>query len=133
MHWSERLLVILILMAIPGVFAVALRLTPNAQGYGTHQQLGLSECFFLKATGRLCPHCGLTTSFAWLVRGEWKLAWRSNPTGLFTAAGMIMAWPWLFLVCVKGVWVGMAEPGRWFPAIFVVWLSMTLLVWLIRF
>lgn len=39
-------------------------LQPNANGFGTHRQLGLPPCEFGAITGIPCPGCGLTTSFA---------------------------------------------------------------------
>lgn len=69
----------LVLLIIPAVFVTAIVLNPDPSGMGTHQQLGLPPCAFLKATGLVCPQCGLTTSFALLVRGRTGEAFRANP------------------------------------------------------
>ncbi|HEY2158660.1 MAG TPA: DUF2752 domain-containing protein, partial [Isosphaeraceae bacterium] len=90
-----------------GLFATAGRLSPDPRGYGTHEQLGLSPCAILRLTGRPCPTCGMTTSFAWLARGDPARAWRANPAGLLAAvvgAGLV---PWLLLVASTG-----RAPGR---------------------
>src|SRR5438132_6029980 len=55
------------------VFAVAGWLDPYENGRArrleTHMQLGLPPCNFRILTGLPCPSCGMTTSFALLVRG----------------------------------------------------------------
>ena len=55
------------------VFGIALWLNPyDAEGQPrkmeTHRQLGLPPCTFYLLTGVPCPSCGMTTSFALLVR-----------------------------------------------------------------
>lgn len=71
---------------IPALGAVALLvpflLHPAAELVGTHTQLFLPPCFFLKITGIPCPTCGMTTSFSMLVHGR---LWRSiaaHPLGV---------------------------------------------------
>jgi len=72
------LLLPLIFMAIVWVVS---RLSPNASGLGTHQGLGLPPCPLHYFTGIPCPACGLTTSWAHLLRGDWALAWQTHPLG----------------------------------------------------
>ena len=56
-------------------------LTPDPRGYGTHEQFFLYGCLFRKLTTLPCPMCGLTTSFAHLVRGQLAEAFRCHPAG----------------------------------------------------
>jgi len=71
------------LFAIPvAVFATALTVTPDPVGHGTHTQLGLPPCGFILFTGLPCPGCGLTTSFAHMVRFDVVGACTANPFGL---------------------------------------------------
>ena len=130
---SERIVVGLVILVIPLVFGTAIWLTPNPAGYGTHQQLGLPDCAILSLTGSVCPHCGLTTSFAWFSRGEWAASWNANPAGWMLACSLLMMWPWLILVIIQGFWLGVQEPGRWCIRGFAGWLIASFLQWIFRF
>lgn len=63
------------------VTVCGLWLVPDASGHGTHQQLGLPPCPSVFLFGRLCPGCGLTTSFTAMLHGQWAIAWRANAFG----------------------------------------------------
>ncbi|MBZ0120828.1 MAG: DUF2752 domain-containing protein [Sandaracinaceae bacterium] len=81
----------LFLFAVPlAVIVTAALLTPSAEGHGTHTQLGLPPCGFLVVTGYPCPGCGLTTSFAHMVRLQIGGALGANPFGvlLFTCTAL---------------------------------------------
>ena len=95
------------------VLITARVLQPSANGVGTHQQLGLPPCFFLKLTGIPCPGCGLTTSFAHTVRFHFYEAFITQPFGLvaclITAALiplccllMYRRVPWLKTLTMRG-------------------------------
>jgi hypothetical protein len=45
------------------VLGIAMHLTPDPHGFGTHRQLGLGACTMLQLTGWPCPMCGMTTTF----------------------------------------------------------------------
>jgi hypothetical protein len=115
-----------------GLFATAGRLSPDPRGFGTHEQLGLSPCAILRLTGRPCPTCGMTTSFAWLVRGEPGRAWRANPAGLVAAvvgAGLV---PWLLLVAATGRAPGRRPVGATLMALAVLVAALAVVAWLVR-
>lgn len=61
------------------------RLRPNAQGLGSHQQLGLPPCSIRVLWGIRCPACGMTTSWAWFMRGRWVESAHANVGGLLLA------------------------------------------------
>lgn len=128
----ERAGVCVFLAGITGVFLLASWLTPDPSGVGTHRQLGFPECIFLKSLGRPCPHCGMTTAFAWIVRGELRQAWRANPSALFLAAALLALWPWLFRGAVSGRWPLTDEPGKWFVRGYIAWMFLALIVWACR-
>lgn len=58
-------------------------------------------CTWKRLMGSDCPGCGLTRSFAALVRGEWSTAWRFNAAG------------WMFFaVCVYQIPFRIAQLWR---------------------
>ena len=63
----------------PLVFAAML--SPDPAGHGTHQQFGWPPCGMLLATGQPCPTCGMTTSWAHAVHGQWASAFAAQPGG----------------------------------------------------
>lgn len=70
-------------------------LCPDADGHGTHEQLGLPACGWVSLFDRPCPTCGMTTSFAHAARGElWDSA-RTQPFGFALA-----------MLAATGVWCG---------------------------
>ncbi len=70
------------LVTVGIVVLLAYSVTPSSLGYGTHLKLGLPPCGFLTVFGVPCPSCGLTTSFAHMVRLQWLGAWHANPWGV---------------------------------------------------
>ena len=120
------------LMVVPiGQIATAGRLAPDPRGFGTHEQLGLSPCAILRLTGRPCPTCGMTTSFAWFVRGQLARSWRASPAGLIVAAASAALIPWL-LAAAAGLRAGRRPVGSTLMALAVVAAAVTVLTWLVR-
>jgi hypothetical protein len=89
-------------LALVAVLATAGRLRPDPRGYGTHEQLGLYPCAFFAVTGYRCPSCGMTTAFAWGVRGRLDRAWVANPAGAFLAPACAALIPWLLACAASG-------------------------------
>lgn len=102
-----RLLLVAILVGLTAVFSVAWWLNPYARDgtayrMATHQQLGLPPCTFAEVTGVPCPACGMTTSFALLVRGDVTNSLRANWVGTLLAATCVLIVPWALLCLVRG-------------------------------
>lgn len=114
------------------VFGVAWRLRPDPRGFGTHTQLGLPPCAFKVVTGSPCPTCGMTTSFAWFVRGRLDRSWRANPAGNVLAPACLLMVPWLLLGAIRGRPVGFRSVEE--PVLIVVsaTVATSLLFWTIR-
>jgi len=129
---AERILVVVGTVGIPAIFGIALWLTPDPRGFGTHQQLGMPACTFRSLFGLNCPHCGMTTSFCWFVRGQWDQSCRVNSAGFILAAGSVLIWPWLLAVSVTGLWLGLQKPGRLFLLSTAGWLLLSLMFWILR-
>jgi hypothetical protein len=91
------LLVIAGLLA--AIFAIAFWLNPydsdgTPRRMATHTQLGMPPCNFVLLTGKPCPACGMTTSFALLVRGDVSASMRANWAGTLIAVlwALTMVW-----------------------------------------
>jgi len=76
------------------LLGVAAWLQPDPSGIGTHQQLGLPPCTSVSLLGIRCPACGMTTSWAWMIRGRLDRAISCNVGGaiLFLSAGISIPW-----------------------------------------
>jgi hypothetical protein len=89
------------------VFAVAAWLRPyqpdgSPRAMATHIQLGLPECEFVRWTGKPCPSCGMTTSFAHLVRGNLGSSLKANWVGTLLAVYWLLLIPWAVYAAVRG-------------------------------
>ena len=129
---QSRLVSMAIAIGIGVLFAVAVCLQPDGKGYGTHQQLGLPECQFLKMTGWKCPQCGMTTSFAYTVRGQAVQAWNANPCGPILAIALAVIFPWCLVAGFAGRSLLIRHPG-----IVIAWMTgmyflVTTAFWLVR-
>lgn len=119
-------------VALAMVLAVARTLEPDPRGFGTHTQLGLPPCHFAWVTGRPCPSCGMTTAFAWAVRGRLDRAWRANPAGCLLAPACAALVPWLLVGAVRGKTPGTRSPERALAGVLVVTVAVSLVSWTIR-
>jgi hypothetical protein len=79
---TDKAVAVGLLVSASSVLAVARWLKPAVRGYGTHTQLGLPPCNFLRLTHLPCPSCGLTTSFAWAARFHFWQAFLASPFGV---------------------------------------------------
>jgi uncharacterized protein DUF2752 len=96
---AARLVALGMALACLTVLCVAAWATPNPSGVGTHaSSLHMQPCHFLQTTGLPCPGCGMTTSFAWFVRGKLVAAVYVQPMGAALAALSAMAvWAGLYV------------------------------------
>jgi hypothetical protein len=113
-------------------FVVARRLEPDPRGFGTHTQLGLGPCAFAAITGWRCPTCGMTTAFAWFVRGRFEASWRANPAGSLLAPACLLLIPWLILGAARGRPLGVRSLEQPLIALVVATVALSLVVWTLR-
>jgi hypothetical protein len=110
-----------VLGVVIAVFVVAARVHPDGYSMGSHQQLGLPPCAFVLMTGLPCPTCGMTTAYAYTIRGRVGSALHAQAAGFVLAlgtlaAGGFAAWAvvsgrrpsvnWYRLDPLKLVWIG---------------------------
>ncbi len=112
MPWWLRGLMLGAGLALLVTLGVARGLTPSSKGFGTHQQLGLPQCRFLTEVGWRCPACGMTTSWAYLTRGNVWGALAVNSGGTLLGLAAILTGPWLVASGVRGRWVGI-QPNEY--------------------
>jgi hypothetical protein len=100
---------ILVVMAVGlvAVFATAWHIVPYAEDgsalrTSSHRQLGLPPCTFLEVTGVPCPSCGMTTSFALLVRGDVANSMWANWVGTLLAVFCMLVIPWTVVSVLLG-------------------------------
>lgn len=94
-----RMSLLLVGGLLAGIFAIAIWLNPydsdgKPRRMSTHTQLGMPPCHFVLLTGKPCPACGMTTSFALLVRGDVSASMRANWVGTLIAVlwATMMVW-----------------------------------------
>jgi hypothetical protein len=93
----EHVLVLALCLAAPlALLGLGQALRPDPRGWGTHEQLGFRPCFPMARWNVPCPGCGVTTSLAYLARGELGSSVRTQPLGLLgvlgASAGALWSW-----------------------------------------
>ena len=102
-----RLSLLLIAALLAGIFAIAFWLNPYGSDgrpltMATHTQLGMPPCNFIVLTGKPCPACGMTTSFALLVRGDVAASLRANWAGSLIAVLWALTMVWAIASGITG-------------------------------
>jgi hypothetical protein len=121
-------------VGLAAVFAVAFWLNPyNPDGsprrIETHRQLGLPPCTFYLVTGLPCPSCGMTTSFALLVRGDLANSLRANAVGTLLALFCLALIPWCLACAARRQLVFVRSADRAVTWIVLVFFGLMLLRW----
>jgi hypothetical protein len=119
-------------LAMIAGFLVALMVTPDPRGFGTHQQLGLPPCTFRLLLGYPCPACGMTTSFAYFVRGHFVDAAQASLAGVVLAATCALMIPWcLFSAAIGRTWM-VSDPVTFGAILAIVLCGLTVVLWAVR-
>lgn len=111
-NWWVRGSLLLIAAVISLVFFIATQVQPynpdgSAMRMASHQTLGMPACNFQRLAGMPCPSCGMTTSFALLVRGDISNSLRANWVGTGLAVFCAILIPWCIASSLRGrlLWV----------------------------
>ncbi len=132
--WVVRGLLIGIVLTLLALFGVALWLNPyevdgSPRRLATHQQLGLPPCTFVAVTGQPCPACGMTTSFALLVRGDVANSLRANWVGTLLALFCLLLIPWGVASIVRGRTLLIRSPEQAALSVCIILFSLMMLRW----
>ena len=79
------------------VVGLALNIEPDADGVGTHKQLGLPSCAWM-SYGVPCPSCGMTTAVSYSVRGLFLKGLKAQPAGVFFGLS-------IGVIGILGLWI----------------------------
>lgn len=129
-----RLILLGVVAGLVTVFGIALRLDPyrpdgTPRLVATHRQLGMPPCTFLEVTGKPCPACGMTTSFALLVRGDLASSMRANWVGTLLAGLWLAVIPWGVATAVRARPLFVRSIERASIALVVVVLGLMMVRW----
>jgi len=129
---SERLGLFGIGLLLLVLLIVAAWLKPNPAGLGTHTQLGLPGCTMYTLLGIRCPGCGMTTSWAYTLKGDLSSALHANVGGVLLCFLAVATFPSLMWISIRG----RPFTKRWFTqvaiTVLLIAIFISILEWLIR-
>ena len=104
---TVRVILALMALGFTVVFMIAAWIRPYDEDgvpftNATHTQLGLEPCNMIKLTGKPCPACGMTTSFALLIHGDPVASLRANWVGTLIAIFWMALIPWGVVTVIRG-------------------------------
>lgn len=128
------------LVAVAGawvaLFVIAARLNPYDGAGGplrmeAHMQLGLPPCNFYVWTGKPCPSCGMTTSFALLAHGDLANSIRANAVGTLLAVCGVGLIPWCMASAARGKYLLVRSAELWLLGAIIGFVVLALVRWAI--
>ena len=129
---TVRIGLLVVAIGLIGIFSIAVWLQPDSRGFGTHQQLGLPPCQLRQFLGIPCPHCGMTTSFSHVVRGNFRSALESNPLGIPLSVTGALCIPWCLVMAISGRWMVTRDPIQWLISGTIFYLFLAVVLWAIQ-
>lgn len=114
------------------LLVIAATLDPNPRGVGTHRQLGLPPCSFKVLVGIRCPACGMTTSWAHMVRGQVLRSFAANTGGALLAILSLTVGPWALASGLRGNWLWRSPTENLALAVVLTISGVTIVDWLVR-
>lgn len=98
----SRFLAAFLGIGLLAMLSLASQLRPDPRGRGTHEQLGLPKCSFLALTGKRCPACGMTTSWAYATHGQIPSALATHAAGTLLAPICVIVAATALTIAVRG-------------------------------
>ena len=132
LRWHQRIAMVSGGFVLIALLVVAFLLKPNPDGMGTHRQLGLPPCTLVVLAGVRCPSCGMTTSWAHLVRGNLVGSLRANSGGTLFAVAALTSAPWLVISGLAGRWKVWQPNERVLLTIGLTVITVSLVDWFLR-
>ncbi len=114
------------------LLAVAWHLEPNPAGFGTHRQLGLPACGFIRTAAFPCATCGMTTAFAFAARGDLVAALIAQPVGALLALAVAAAVLVSGYALVVGVSLAPLALALWRPRPLLIMAGLVLVAWVYK-
>jgi len=127
---SARLIALTVFAPTLALLLIAARLAPNANGIGTHTQLGLTPCGFEAATALPCATCGMTTAFAHAANGQLLRSFVTQPAGMVLAVLTAMAVLVSGWALIRGVSLLPWVQSMWRPRVVVTLIALLLGAWM---
>jgi len=128
----QRAALLVVGLVLGGMLITAAMLPPNRYGMGTHQALGLPPCSFIMWFEIRCPACGMTTSWAHLMRGQLIQSAQANTGGFLLGVMAALGSPWMLASAVRGRWLFGPVTAEWLVIIFGIVFGITTVQWLWR-
>ena len=83
----------------------------------------------MRLTGYPCPSCGMTTSFALLVRGDVLNSLRANCAGTLLALTLLATIPWSIVSALRARWLWVRSVEPWILRFVIVLVGIALVRW----
>ncbi|WP_425616348.1 DUF2752 domain-containing protein [Anatilimnocola sp. NA78] len=119
-------------LVLGGLLVTAAMLPPSQYGLGTHQSLGLPPCSFIVWFGIRCPACGMTTSWAHLMRGQVIQSAMANTGGCLLGMMAVLGTPWMLASGLRGRWLFGPLAAEWLLVSIGTIFAITTVQWLWR-
>lgn len=132
LNWIVRLVLITSGTILLALLITAASLKPDPRGYGTHEGLGLPPCTFQQLFGIRCPSCGMTTSWAYMMRGHVIRSFQANAGGALLCLAAVIGAPWAIGSGITGRRLGPPVSEVVILAVLGAILAVTLVDWIIR-
>ena len=90
------------LAALVMMLVLALVISPDERGFGTHEQFGLPACKTMAWFHVPCPGCGVTTALTHALHGEFAASFETQPLGILVAILIPLVALWALVGHLRG-------------------------------